>query len=446
MEESDVIGSDDSDTDSDEDDPMTSFATHVGLKTLQAFRAERGDNLDVAPVRSSLSEGENRSSYSNSASKFRDKILQKSRDLSTDLKEGNLRTVLLMSGKRHQSTIELKLDEEPDQQTLWGCFNREVPNTANHNFVQWLSVLSQATVVRMQEALTALFFIFTAGGTHITLSGLAGLLELFGLMASLSPVVIPFSHETVSQVFGLNLNETRLDLRSFLLLFPKLIERSKSAQPEPLVTPGPQHPKTHPALCILAFDALNTGVHEWRNAWDEVNNCDADVLDLDELRALSSELIKRDHRSAARGLRSHIRSNLIDVREGGLDWPTVLKVCVRSTRKRIHARVTVFEEAVRMFLLFVDAEAPHMVNIAAEVKNHLVEQVATGLVDSELYSMAEAAIFTLMSTDSFPRFKVSPFFEDFVENIKSYDQNVVAKVRKSEFLEINTNKQHMIYD
>lgn len=74
----------------------------------------------------------------------------------------------------------------------------------------------------------------------------------------------------------------------------------------------------------------------------------------------------------------------------------------------------VLEAAQHIVAAFISMQAPQQVNIDAQQRQIIEEQVASGHVTVTTFSMAEQEILALMERDSFNRFKQSAIFRDFV--------------------------------
>eukprot|EP00475_Leptophrys_vorax_P039185 TRINITY_DN7033_c0_g1_i1.p1 TRINITY_DN7033_c0_g1~~TRINITY_DN7033_c0_g1_i1.p1 ORF type:complete len:687 (-),score=177.65 TRINITY_DN7033_c0_g1_i1:93-2153(-) len=70
---------------------------------------------------------------------------------------------------------------------------------------------------------------------------------------------------------------------------------------------------------------------------------------------------------------------------------------------------------------YVSESSSAQVNLSGDMKKNLVIAMKAGKLDSHSFVQAKKEIFDLMMRDSFPRFKSSPLFQEFLREMEAYD-------------------------
>jgi hypothetical protein len=275
-----------------------------------------------------------------------------------------------------------------------------------------------------------------------------------------------------------------LNLSQFLSGFPTLEERVApgAKDPKPLVNPENPDEKTHPAIVSIAFCALYLDLPGLRKKWLEVDNCESGVLSSREVKALCRRL----DRQTAKVVKQYMTEGETGSKVSSLSWGVLVKLVTVALLPSLHARQTytrnnpftpiialadlknpnyhtrdlVFGQVTRLFLTFVDGDSPRMVNLSAKIYKGLVSSVNEASCSADVYREAEAGIFALMQTDSFPRFKRwlfnltlyvfrfcgdlyrSQFFDDFGLACSSYKEGITSNAASGLRLSATVARSH----
>ena len=87
---------------------------------------------------------------------------------------------------------------------------------------------------------------------------------------------------------------------------------------------------------------------------------------------------------------------------------------------------------------FVSEQAKKQVNIIATIRNKLLAEAAKGSVTSQLFADAEQQVLSLMSSDSFNRFKQSDQFDEMLKRLDCYTLGRAHQIKK-----VEEHKAHM---